>query len=156
MGLAQYAPYLEFLAYGERALRSDNPQLGNPSAPSSLQWYQVDDVAKVCFQFLGNEVPDFLVGVLYGPAVEVGRFLVVVVEHLREHLPVGGVAEGVGRSPYPFLGVLLYGEVGQSVLVAVVGYGLEVALRRVFPAELELLGSSSAAFGEARVADVSF
>ena len=53
-------------------------------------------------------------GVLNFPAVEVLGLLVVVVEHLREHLGIAGVAEALRTRPYPFLGILLDGEVGHA------------------------------------------
>ena len=94
-------------------------------------------------------------GIGHFPTVEVGGFLVVVVEHLREDLLVGGVAEGVRGGAYPAVGfgfLRQVGEVGMCFAVPLLG---KIGVFHIFPAILELLEGTAAAFGEAGVAYLS-
>ena len=89
------------------------------------------------------------------PAVEVGRLLVVVVEHLGEHLLVVGVAEGRRRSADPAFGVGFYAQVAGQVFRRRVGNALQIGHVTVFPAGAELLGDAPAALAEAGIADLT-
>ena len=129
MGLAEGATDLEFLADGERLLRAHDLQLPDAAALAPLQGDEVQDLTEVLLQLAADEFGELLLGVFHRPTVEVGRLLVVVVEHAREDLLVAGVAVGVVE-------------------------GDEVGLRRVFPAVLELLGLTATALMEAGVADL--
>ena len=103
MRVGECTAYLEFLTDGERLLGAHDFQSAYSSALSAFQWYEVDDVAKVILDFLGYQSRQFLLGIFHSPAIEIRCFLVVVVEHLREHLFVGGVAIGLWRCTDPIV-----------------------------------------------------
>ena len=130
MGLAERAAYLEFLANSKGALGTHDAQFPDAAALAALQRFEVGDVAKVHLQLTADQLRQFLLRVLHRPAVEVGRLLVVVVEHLRQHVAVVGVAIGTRD-------------------------GRQVGFRGVLPAILELLRLTAAALREAGVAQLS-
>ena len=161
MSIAQSAAYFQLLTDGERVLGAHNLQSADASAASSLYRNEVDDVAKVNLQAFGYESLQLLLRIGDVPTVEVGRLLVVVVEHLGEYLSVVGVAQRFGRSTYPLFGISLDGEVGQigsgilfTLDVSHIPYSHEIRLLDILPAVLEFLGSAATAFGEACVANL--
>ena len=101
MGIAERAAYFKLLADSKRLLSTNNFQTAYSSALSPLHRYKVDDIAKVVLSLLGYQSRQFLLGIFHPPAIEVGRFLVIVIKHLLENSLVGGVAERCGRCAYP-------------------------------------------------------
>ena len=98
---------------------------------------------------------EFFLAVFHFPAVEVRSLLVVVVEHLREDSLVGGVAESFGGGADPAVGFGFLRQIGQcGVRFAVSLFG-QIGVSGVFPAVLELLEGTAAAFGETGVANLS-
>lgn len=79
----KYAAYLQFLAYGKRLFASDDFQFPDASGRTSGQRLQVDDVAEIHPRPPADECRQFLLLVAYLPAVEVGGFLVIVIQYLR-------------------------------------------------------------------------
>ena len=162
MRIAQRAAYLQFLSDGECALRAHNLQSADASAAATLHWNEVENVAELHLQTLCDEALQLLLRVCDVPAIEVGRLLVVVVEHFREYLLVVGVAERLRRRANPAFGVLLYGQVGQfcgcgvaasaRACISHVAYRRKIRFLHVLPAILELLRRTAAALAEARVA----
>ena len=129
MGFAQGSANLEFLADGEGLLGSHNLELPDATTLASLQGDEVGNGTEIGIELGVDERGKFVGGVIDRPAIEVVGFLVVVVQHLRQHLFVVGVAEGVVHAD-------------------------EVRLGRIFPAILELLGHTTTALGEAGVANL--
>ena len=157
------APYHQFLADDARLLRAHNLQLPDASAGAAGYGDEVDDLPVVHSRAALDEGRKLLLRVFYPPAVEVSRFLVVVVEHLLQDALVGGVAEGIGRGANPAFGFGLHGEVGQvgsghrriALRHAPVALFAQVGLGRVFPTVLKLLERAAAALGVAGVAQAS-
>ena len=93
---AQGTPDFQFLSDDERLLGSDDLQLAEPAACSAFDGNEVDNLAEVNAQPGTKQLRDFLLAVVDRPTIEIGRFLVVVVEHLAQYLSVGRVAERFG------------------------------------------------------------
>ena len=159
MALAQYASYLQFLADDERLFRTDDLQSGYSAALAALQRHEINNRSQVHFQVVRDEFRQFRLCVLHLPAVEVGCFLVIIVQHLRQYLIVVGIAERLGTTANPALCLRFVSEIElwearfRNLLLAV-SHSRKITLRRVFPAILELFGLSAAAFAEACVANL--
>ena len=82
MGLAEGTTYLEFLTNGKGLLRAYNLKTADATALAHFEWDEVGNRAKVDIQLLADELGELLLCVVDSPTVEVGRLLIVVVEHL--------------------------------------------------------------------------
>ena len=111
MGWCQRAAYLEFLANNHGAVGADNAKTFDATATASLHRDEVDDAAKIFFAFPADDFGEFVGRIGDVPAIEIGRFAVVVVEDLLEHLGAGFVTEGVGAAHYPGAGIGFVGKV---------------------------------------------
>ena len=67
-----------------------------------------------------NEVSQLALGVNNGSSIEIGRFLIVIVENLREYLFVGRITEGCGGGVYPLPGGVFVLQVGKIFFIFVV------------------------------------
>ena len=110
MRIAQRTAYLQFLTDSEGALRSHNLQAADASAAATLHRNEVENVAELHLQTLCDEALQLVLRVCDVPAIEVGRLLVVVVEHFREYLLVVGVAERLRRRANPAFGVFTFSQ----------------------------------------------
>lgn len=108
----QRAAYFEFLADDAGLLGADNLQAVKTARRATRHGYQVDDVAIVLAAALAHKTRQLDLVILHRPSVEVGGLLVVAVEHLREDMLVGGVAECGWRRKYPLSGIFLDRKVG--------------------------------------------
>ena len=86
MSLAQGSANLEFLADGEGLLGSHNLELPDATTLASLQGDEVGNGTEIGIELGVDERGKFVGGVIDRPAIEVVGFLVVVVQHLRQHL----------------------------------------------------------------------
>ena len=136
VAVAEGAAYLQFLAYGEGALRAHYGEAADAPAASALHGSELYYVAEVDVEVLFEQPCQFLLRVFHVPAVEVGCFLVVVVEHLRQNLRVGGVAERLWRGAYPSVEVFLAHQFGGRRALIIV-HRLEVRHLLILPAVAE-------------------
>ena len=82
MTVTQRAADFEFLTDGEGFLRTDNLELTDSSTRSPFYGFHIKDRTQVHLQSVSNELLQFLLSKGYLPAIEVYRFLVVIVQHL--------------------------------------------------------------------------
>ena len=94
VGGGQCTSDFQFFADGECQLLAHYLQFDDSARLASFDGTQCDDSAEVHAHFGAYQLRQFSLGVFNFPSVEVGGFLVVVVEYLREDAFVGGVAEG--------------------------------------------------------------
>ncbi len=155
MAVRESAAYHQFLAYDAFSLCAGDFQFTDSSGGAAGQWRQAQYAAEIFAKTVGHEAGDFFLRQCLCPAVEVGSLAVIAVEHLREHSPVGGVAEGFRLAEYPADGVFFHCKVGEVSRVYAVAPGLEIGARSVIPACLEDFEDSAAAFREAGVAELA-
>ena len=152
MGLAERAAYLQFLSDDECLAGTLDAEFADASASATLQRFERHNLTEILLLLCADELGQFLLAVFHLPAVEIGGLLIIVVEHLREHLPVLGVAEGIGRLPDPTL--------KESLVAFLLGsqtdditHGAEIGFGRVFPTILVLLADAATALAETGIAD---
>ncbi len=133
--LAEPFAYLEFFAYEERFLGADYPEFDDTSAGATSNGDKVGDGTEVDARAGANYLGEFVFSVGNFPAVELGGFLVVVVEDLAKDASVARIAERFGRSADPADGVFFDGEVGQGG-VGIVTHRLQNVRRRPFLSRL--------------------
>ena len=93
--------------------------------------------------------------IFHFPAIEVRSLLVIVIEYLREDFLVGGVAECFGGGTNPAVRFDFLRQIGQCGVRFAVSLLGKIGVFDVFPAVLELLESTAAAFGETGVANLT-
>ena len=120
MRLRQGLADFKFLTNRERALCTNNLQQGYSAAQPALNSLQIDDFTEIHLCLICDELADFLLRVFNSPCVEIERFLIVVVEHLRNNVRILGVAIWILNR-------------------------LEVRQRSVFPAILIFFGNTATA-----------
>ena len=101
MALAQRTADFEFLADGERALRTDNLQFPYSAAASTLKRNEVENIAEVHAELFLYNRRELSLRVIDSPTIEVVRLLVVIIQHLRQNLLIMRVAERhrIGKNP---------------------------------------------------------
>ena len=129
VSLAEGTADLEFLADGEGLFRADNLQFPDTSAFASLERDKILYLSKIFLQLAADKFRELCLGVFYSPAIEVGRLLIEVVEHLFEDGLIASVTVGVSKR-------------------------YEIGLGRVFPTVLEFLCLTATALGETGIADL--
>ena len=118
MALAEGAADFQLFTDDERLLGAYYLQAPDASALATIQGDEINDGAEVILQFLTDEIGNLVHCIFHCPAIEVIRFLIIVVEHLLQHSLVVSIAEGVFHTD-------------------------QIGLGRIFPTILELLRLSA-------------
>ena len=92
MTLWEGTAYLELLTYDACGFGAHYLEAHDAPWGTTLDGDEVEDVAIVKATAATHEIGQLVLGILYRPAVEVGR-LVIVVEHLGEYLRIVGTEE---------------------------------------------------------------
>ena len=128
VGVGQCATNFEFFSDGETALRADDFKFPNATALATFKWNQVGDVAQVDVMLRAQPFGDLFAADDLCPLVEIGRFLVIVVQNLTDERGVLRVAIRTFHRR-------------------------EIGFYHVFPTILEFLGATAATFRKTGVAD---
>ena len=128
VGVGQRATNFEFFPDGETALRADDFEFPDATALAAFQRNQVDDFAQVDVVLRAQPFGDLFAADDLFPLVEIGRFLVIVVQDLTNERSVLRVAIRTFHRR-------------------------EIGFYHVFPTILEFLGATAATFRDTGVAD---
>ena len=135
MGVAQRTPYFQFLANDELPFRAHDLQPADSSALATLQGFQGNNLSERHLQSAFYQFEQLLLRIFHRPLEEVGRLLVVVVQHLPQDMLIVCVAEGL------------------TILVGCIAHRGEIRFMLIFPAILKLFRLPAAAFAEPGIAD---
>ena len=119
MARTERTAYFEFLPYGKRPFFTHYFKLAKPATLTSFNRNKVNNLSKVNAKLAVDKLRKLRLGIVYTPAIEVGCFLIIVVQHLRENVFIRCVAEAVGRSANPFFGIGLYCQIWNRFLGSV-------------------------------------
>ena len=120
MALAQGTADFQLLTDGEGLFGTNNLEFPDTVALATLNGDEVGNGTKVDLEFAVYQLRQFLLGVAYRPTIEIGGFLIEIVEYLRKDVLIAGVAVRIVERN-------------------------EIWLRGIFPAVLELLGLTTTA-----------
>ena len=156
MRIRQSSSDFQLLTNGKRFLATYNLKFADASGSTSLDRNQIKNIAIIGFGVLANQFSQFFLGITNLPTIEIGGFLVVVVQNLRKNLLVVSVAERSRCLAYPSFCFLFVGQVRQWTRFFLVGisYGRQIVIMFVFPTIFKFFGRAPTTFGETRVANL--
>jgi len=152
----QGAPYLELFAYRHHSVGADDLQADDAPRRSTLEWFEADDLAEIDAGTFANQIRKFFLRINDFPTKEIGRFLIVIVQHLLQNMGIVRVAKCRRRTANPFVGIFFDGEIGQDKRrIQRIGFPLQVGIGYRFPHVFERFHCSATTFRKAGIANRS-
>ena len=145
----------QLLTDGHRTLGTNNLQLDQSARYTTLNGNQIGYGTEVDVQTLADQIRQTLLSELLGPTIEVLSLLVVSIEHLRQNLSVGSVAERLGRSGDPLASLLLNGQIPRRILNSCIVNLGQIGVNNRLPNILKTLSYTAAALRETCVAGLT-
>ena len=122
VGGREGAPYLQFLTDNQRLFRTYDFQLADASRFSPLYGDEVEYLSVIAFGFSADKFGYLGLGITYFPAVEIGGFIIVVIQNLADNGFIVRMAEAFGGGTNPFLSFFFAGQVWDGLFFFRVAY----------------------------------
>ena len=145
----------QLLTDGHRTLGTYNLQLDQSARNTTLNGDQIGYRTEVDTQTLADQIRQTLLREFLGPTIEVLSLLIVRIEHLRQHLRIGRVAERLRRRGDPLASLLLDGQIPRRILNCCVINLCQIGVNNRLPYILKTLGYTAAALRETCVAGLA-